>query len=276
MKRTPTQIRQIIQDKVIGKVKACHNEDGHWYQVDGSLKLTASVTTKLGVLNKPHLSKWQIRVALEWMQVGDRWERLNQKETSNEMLLGAMASPYDVRDEHGFVGTIAHQAAEDYIKEYLISEVQPESMTKFLPLNCDVRAIASTRGIEMFFKKNNIVPIASEILVADKKYAAGTLDFICLMNGKLTLIDFKTSNAIDEISYSMQVAAYKYFFEKMTGLKIQQCKILHLSKINDRFTVYRINDLKEAYKTFKNVCLIYDWINNPDKKVEKDVVRVVI
>jgi len=276
MKRTPEQVRKIIEEKVVGKVTSQHNDKGHYYQVEGGLGLTASVTTKLGILSKPHLSKWQIRVALEWMQVGDRWERFNQKDTSSDMLLGAMAAPYDVRDEHGFVGTIAHQAAEDYINHYLDTGIAPESMTKFLPSGCDARAVASTRGIEMFFKKNEIIPIASEILVADRKYAAGTLDFICLMNGKLTLIDFKTSNAVDEVSYSMQVAAYKYFFEKMTGLKIQQCKILHLSKSDDRFTVYKINNLKEAYRIFKNICLTYDWINDPSKKVEKDVIRVVI
>jgi hypothetical protein len=74
----------------------------------------------------------------------------------------------------------------------------------------------------------------------------------------------------------MQVAAYKYFFEAMTGIKIDKCIILHLSKDYDKFEVYKINALPQAWKIFKPVCSIYDWMYGKRDKIIKDIKRISI
>lgn len=192
------------------------------------------------------------------------------------MMNGAQTAHTDIRDDAGNVGTIAHNAAEAYINEWLATGIRPENIQAFSIANPDPRSVASMRAVESFFHKYEIIPLASEILVGDSRYSAGTLDFLCIMNGKLTLLDFKTSNAVDQISYSAQVAAYKYFFDKMTGLKIQQCKILHLSKDYDKFTVYKINKLPQAWRAFKQICAVYDWVYGPGEKIIKDVKKISI
>ena len=271
------KIQEIIKLKVTGVYEANHDTSGHRYLNTKTGHRLRSVTTKLQILSKPHLLRWAVKVAIEWLQVEDRWTRLNNEAWHEEMISGAQMAHLGIRDEAGGVGTIAHDAAERYENDWIASGEQPKDIKVFLPENADPRSVASARAVEMFFKKRNVIPIASEILVGDVRYSAGQLDLLCLLDGKLTLIDHKTSNGVDEISYAMQVAAYKYFFEKMTGLKIQQVKILHLSKDYDKFTIYNVKYLPQAFKAFRHVCGLYDWMyDNRKVKIEKDIKRLAI
>ena len=76
---------------------------------------------------------------------------------------------------------------------------------------------------------NNIVGLEIP-LFSDLLRVAGTCDCIADYNGKLSIIDFKTSRKpkkedwIDD--YYMQTFAYKLMFEEMTGVEIQQIVIL--------------------------------------------------
>jgi len=270
------KIQEVIKLKVLGVWEARHDTSGHRYANTITGHLQRSVTTKLQVLSKPHLIKWGIKMAIEWLLVEDRILRLKNEAWREEMISGAQLAHTDIRDTAGSIGTVAHDAAERYINEWIACFEQPKDIKTFLPENCDSRSVASARAVEAFLTQKNIVPIASEILVGDIRYSAGTLDFLCLMDGELTLIDFKTSNGVDQISYSAQVAAYKYFFEGMTKLKIKKCLILHLSKDYDKFTVYKINHIAKAWKAFKQICGVYDWMYSGGDKIIKDIKRISI
>lgn len=271
------KIQEIIRLQITGVWEPNHDGIGHRYLNIKTGHNQRSVTTKLGILSKPHLTKWAIRMGVEWLKIEDRWQRLNTEVSAEEMLSGAQMAHLDVRDDAGGVGTQAHNAIERYINEWIASGDRPEYIKSFAKPTDDARAIASMRAVEAFFIKRNIVPIASEILVGDIRYSAGTLDFLCLMDGILTLIDFKTSNSVDPVSYSAQVAAYKFFFEGMTGLKIKQTKILHLSKDYDKFTVYDVKYLPQAYRAFRQICGVYDWLSdNRKEKIIKDIKRLSI
>lgn len=279
MKNTLTleAIKENIAHNITGVWEAAHTEHGHRYLHVPSGKYQKSVTTKQGgVLAKPHLITWAVKMGAEWLLKEDRLNRLATERFRDDMIKGMQLAHTDIRDEAGGVGTLAHNAAERYINDWMASGVQPENIVAFAPTGCDPRAIASMRAVEAFFKKYDIVPIASEILVGDVRYSAGTLDFLCFMNGELALIDFKTSNAVDQVGYSTQVAAYKYFFEKMTGVKIKHCKILHLSKDYDKFEVYKVNNINKAWTAFKQICALYDWIYGTRDKITRDIKRIAI
>ncbi len=271
------EVKRVIQEKVIGVWEASHDDYGHRYRNMKTGHLQRSVTTKQGgVLSKPHLITWAVRMGAEWLLKEDRIQRIQTERFKDDMIKGMQIAHTDKRDDAGAVGTIAHNAAERYINDWIASGVRPENIRDFAPTNCDPRAIASMRSVEGFFRKHEIIPIASEILVGDIRYSAGTLDFLCFLNGKLTLIDFKTSNQVDQISYSTQVAAYKYFFEGMTGIKIEDCKILHLSKDYDKFEIWKVCNIAKAWKAFKQICSLYDWMYGKGDKIIKDIKRVSI
>jgi hypothetical protein len=72
----------------------------------------------------------------------------------------------------------------------------------------------------------------SEQPIASLQYQyAGTLDFVCMINGERWLVDFKTSNAI-HFSHQLQVLAYKQAYEESYGKKIDRCFVLRVGTIH--------------------------------------------
>lgn len=274
------QAQQVIKDKVEGVWIPEHTADGHFYRTkDGPLQ--PSVTTKLSILNKPHLLRWSIKQGIEWLEKEERWKYLSIPKMRNNYIKGAQEAYTEIRDDAGSVGTAAHDAIEKYIKHWIATGEQPRDVKQFFPyvdgrIMADPRSIASARGLEKLFKEKRVYPIASEILVGDPKVSAGTLDFLCIYDRCLELWDFKTSNRIDQTNYTLQVALYKKFFEQMTGLKIRRCRIIHVSKDYDKFDVYIVKRPAEAYRIGKKVCQIYDWMYDGREKIIKDIKKKVI
>lgn len=273
---TPEQIKQIIKDKVEGVWEARHTGSGHRYVHLPSGVYQNSVTTKLGILSKPHLAKWQIRMACEWLLKDDRMERLRSEQYRYEMMAGAMLAPFDIRDDASDVGHYAHSIIERWLNDIIASNSFIKDITTFAPGNCDPRAIAAARGVQKLHQDKKIIPIATEILVGDIRYSCGQLDYLCLWgNEGLTLVDWKSSNQVSQ-DYILQTVAYCKFLEGMTGLKIKKIKILHLDKGSDKYSIYKVSKINEAWKAFKNICIAYDWKINPKNKLEKDVKRIAI
>lgn len=61
------------------------------------------------------------------------------------------------------------------------------------------------------------------------RYFGGTLDGLYEINGKLYLIDYKTSNTIT-FKYCLQLAAYRYILRIEYGIEVDGVLILQLSK----------------------------------------------
>lgn len=146
-----------------------------------SKKQVPSVTTVLEILNKPALVYWSNNLGLEGIKVTE------------------------YVDDKAKIGSLSHFIVECYLKN-----LQPD----FTEFNAtDEQIELAKQCADKFFEWENcqaeFVPIASELqLVSEKHQYGGTCDCIAVLNGKLTLIDFKTCNAIyDEAR--QQVAAYK-------------------------------------------------------------------
>jgi len=270
------EIKQTIDEKITGVWIAEHDEYGHKYRNTRTNKTQVSVTTKLQVISRPHLIPWAVKCGALWLMEGDRAQKLLNPNATEAMIQGMQMASTDIRDSAGGLGTQAHNAIERYINEWTALGKLPEDIKAFAKPTDEAGAIASMRAAEKWFKSKDIVPVVAEILVGNDKFSAGQLDFLCLLDGELTLIDHKTSNSIDKNGYSMQVAAYKNFFEEMTGLKIKKAKILHLSKDYDKFEVWDVKNIPSAYKAFKFVCGLYDWMFSPKDKIIKDIKKLKI
>jgi len=124
-----------------------------------------------------------------------------------------------ISKESARVGTAVHQMAEFYLSNYIIKlkDEDKKIVDTFNRLRFLLGNINNIVGLE--------IPLFSDLL-----RIAGTTDCIAEYNGKLSVIDFKTSRRpkkeewIDD--YYMQTFAYKLMFEEMTGIEIQQIVIL--------------------------------------------------
>ncbi len=113
---------------------------------------------------------------------------------------------------------------------------------------------------------------AKEIQVYDY---AGQADYICEVDGKLVVADWKTTNTStynpDGIyaSYFAQLGAYSLAYEEMTGKEVKELYVVNLPKSGGEYKLKRLEDigltkhdaqayfltLRQAYELNKT----FDW-----------------
>ena len=101
-------------------------------------------------------------------------------------------------------------------------------------------------------------------MYSDHLQVAGTVDCIAEYNGRLSIIDFKTSKRVkshgDIHSYFMQTAAYAVMFEERTGIPVDRLVIIMsvddsdlLIFVENRDTwIGEFIDLRKDYAKLKN------------------------
>ena len=152
--------------------------------------LYPSVTTILDSGDKTFLNEWKARVG------EDEARRISARAASR--------------------GTRLHSICEDYIKgnSFTLSPFDKDTWLTFKPV---------VDRIE------RVVALETQ-LFSDKLRVAGTVDCVGVYNGKMSIIDFKTSKRLkskpDIPNYFMQTAAYACAWYEMTGEKINQLVIL--------------------------------------------------
>ena len=154
-----------------------------------------SITTVLSVRNKKGLFEWRKRV-------GEDVANYVARKAANR-------------------GTSVHHMCEDYLNNDFDEEKHKK---KFLPY-----VLFNQLKESVLQKVDNIY--AQECgLYSDKYKVAGRVDCIAEYDGKLSIIDFKTSSKerSDDWneSYYIQASAYAEMFEERTGIVIDQVAIL--------------------------------------------------
>jgi len=225
------------------------NPEGHpSYYLDN--KRLPSVTTIIGGnlgWNKRVLMAWQARLFREGKD------------------------PDKVREEACDIGTLIHTAIEHHI--YGQDEIDIEDV--------NMRDLAKmAKGLEQYTvweRLHDVQYLESEFAMGSKELGvAGTADAIAYVDGKLTLIDFKTSNRLNN-EMIVQLAAYKEMVEETSDYEIEQCIIVHISKGDDVIDADRVkshvidnNMIVEGLKIFKNLCYLHEI----DKKMKKYIKKL--
>lgn len=99
--------------------------------------------------------------------------------------------------------------------------------------------------------------------LSDKYRYAGTADFIGYVDGKLMLLDWKTSKAIYPDMW-LQLSAYIVAFEAITGERIESCGILQIRDGKKKYVTKTYDEMMEEFKIFK-ACLV---IHNKYRKIK--------
>ena len=159
-------------------------------------------------------------------------------EMSDEMLDDARSNFLNVSKEALSVGSIVHDHIEKYLKN---------GDESYMDLEGD--AFNAFTAFVEWTEKNEIKPVKLEHVIYSD-YWAGMLDFLGMYNGKLYVIDWKTSKAFyPEMRY--QVAAYRSV-AKMEPFEVEGCGILRLDKeTGEPF-------FKDTSKTYEKDLLIFN------------------
>ena len=154
-----------------------------------------SITTVLSVRNKKGLFEWRKRVG---------------EDVANYVARKAATR-----------GTHVHHMCEDYLNNDFDEEKHKK---KFLPY------VLFNQLRESVLQKIDNIYAQECGLYSDKYKVAGRVDCIAEYDGKLSIIDFKTSSKerSDDWneSYYIQASAYAEMFEERTGIAINQVVIL--------------------------------------------------
>lgn len=189
--------------------------------------------------------------------------RRNKGEKNNK---GKPITAWDVRKEWKLsgekassAGSLTHYEIEEYIRGNIDDCV------------CDVFTPKAKQAIKWLYKS----PLTNSSMVAEKKIydlelgLAGTIDLLCVREGSVTLVDWKTNKAISKKSkargsdakgfaglpnanyyhYQLQLTLYAYLLERK-GYKIDELLLVHL--LDDGVVVYEMDYNKKIIEEMLN------------------------
>ena len=230
----------------------------HTYRVDG--EYVPSVTTILGVINKPALMPWAAKEGARWFMentsiVPDQEDRDAYPVFADGMTLDGMyngirgafrATSKEARD----IGTAVHKWCEEAINWKLGNGEEPTMLT-------DERAVSAIDGFRDWIAQNNIEWVSSEERIYNREHNyAGTVDAVAYVNDEFCVIDFKTSTGIwDE--YFLQVAAYAEAVAQVHGDAIESAWILRFDKKTGEFEAKKSQDISADFKAFLGAQLLH-------------------
>jgi hypothetical protein len=270
-------IRSILDEKVVGAVVTEHTDDGHFYRHVASGEVYPSVTGLIIVPEAAQIKIWAVRQGLEYLQ--RHWYVLRKSpEIPKENYDAALMAHRDSFTESGDIGTQIHNAVEKWLKTWIACGKRPDNILDFVPQN-DVRVLFGARSAEKFCKDFNVEPIATEMFLVSQRYRfGGTFDFLCMIDGELTFVDWKSSNSADKPEYAMQTSAYWQMLFEMTGLRPKKILIVRLDKNSVKYEALKVEDRVRAFRAFKHSAKIYDWLNDGVSKLmpayPKEVIKI--
>ena len=173
-------------------------------------------------------------------------------------------------------GTYTHNAIEKYLKNNEMPNIE------FIPLMARESVDNAFGGFLEWYtrlkRKNKVDLIFSERKLICK-YFGGTLDCLLSINGKLWLIDFKTTNNVS-YKHFLQLAAYKYMLEDIEKISISGCLILQLDKRKKNFNEYILDLYNQKDKKYIEDCtetfmsIVYAYYNRMN--VESEFKEIIL
>ena len=150
-------------------------------------------------------------------------------------------------DEAANIGHHAHENIDSYLTD---------NNHKAIEASMPYQSYNAYQSFLQWF--NTICSIATvRVIFHEKtltcKYFGGTLDGLYEINGKIYLVDYKTSNHIT-FNYCLQLAAYRYMLRTELGIEIDGCIILQLAKESISYNEFVLNFNNNEHLKFINDC----------------------
>ena len=160
-------------------------------------------------------------------------------------------------EEAASIGSCAHENIDNFLSNKPIETSMPHqshnAYQSFLKWFYDVSNIAN---VKVIFHEKTVTC----------KYFGGTLDGLYEINGKIYLVDYKTSNHVT-FKYILQLAAYRYMLRNELGIEIDGCIILQLSKDAVSYNEFVLNFDNVNHLNYINDCesaflsLVFSYYN---------------
>lgn len=172
------------------------NEARHRYELDG--KRIPSVTTILGVINKPGLPYWAAKlVAEEAITHHSHWgARIDSGEHADSIIRDLKSAPWRQRDDAANRGTRIHTVLE--------------AAATGDPTACPTDLMGMATAAIDLLDRLDLQPTHTEARLYNREHwYAGTADLIATIGGETWLLDWKSSRSLHD-THIMQLEAYAH------------------------------------------------------------------
>lgn len=236
-----------------------YKDSNHTYTSKSNGKLWPGVTSIIGNLDKPFLKAWATKENYLYMVANHEAVRealLSENLDAYEAICLEAKNAYLKKAKSAATsGTTAH----DWIDQYIGAKI--EGVAQFNEPIEDEKAREAVSQFLEWEKANNVEWIAGDTVIGSAIHEfGGKLDAIAIIDGKRTLIDFKTSNQISK-DYFLQTAAYQLALEEM-GYKCEQRLILRIPKDGKEFeTLIVSTPLDLDIETFLALRQVQRWVS---------------
>ena len=235
---------------------AKQDKNGRRYYTDpNTLKRVPSVTTIIGVLNKPLLVPWAAKVSAEYAV--DNWPELSR--LPYEALVNAIKAAHrNSRDTAANLGDSIHLYAEAYLKGEPTPAITDENES----------AIGALFG---FFGTHKPELLGAEISIWSEKGYAGTFDLLSRMGGETWLLDYKTGKGIYP-EVGLQLAALgkgdRILNDELDVMpKIDRYGVIHVRPDHEYngesvaafARLHEVHMIEESYSAFLSAIDLYNW-----------------
>lgn len=220
----------------------------HVYKINGTY--ANGVTTALGIINKPFLIQWAAKMAADHVKATIVPGQALDEVQIQQLVDGAKNAHRKTRDGAADMGT--------YIHNYIEAFVRGEEPGK--PINPKLLRVVDK--FHDWWDENDIEIITPEqVLCSPTHMLAGTADLTCKLNGKLTILDWKTGSGIYPEMF-LQLAAYAMMYEEEHGVHIEQIGVVNASiknmfqvdiRPNDSFYKQMYLEALQLYKSSKQL-----------------------
>lgn len=243
-----------------------HTRKGRMYEIDG--KEYPSVTTILQAIGKPALVNWAAKVEREMvLEVSAGLYKDARPGMSEAAWITSMQSRLTKAKAHqkelakaGDIGKQAHAWIEWQLKAHMLIEPGPP------PVISDAARWA-VMAWEDWSKSVDFKPVFVEQVVYSEKYNyAGTLDLLAEVNGKLTVLDWKTGKAVYPEAH-LQNAAYRQAIREMGHGDPVQGIIVRLPKVetDPEFEAVEALPEPECFDIFLHILNLWQWTTKMDR-----------
>jgi ATP-dependent exoDNAse (exonuclease V) beta subunit len=167
-------------------------------------------------------------------------------------------------------GTKVHEMVEQYLNGQEV-----KFLDKYNNPKCDVDVWKMFLRFVEFWETYNPKLIETEVhLFSDEFEVAGTCDLICEIEGKIWLIDVKTSNMMHD-TYPLQTSIYGQCYKECYGVDIENYGILWLKSSKRKFKKDKMTgkgwemvlperSQEENLEIFKLIKKLFDLVNPND------------
>ena len=223
-------------------IKLAPTLGNHWYEISRGGKFVSCVPSATTILQSyptsPQLLKWLAE---------NGWSESQR-----------------IKNEAGSKGTRVHTAIETLLNGNTLDQIN-FSLEEWYKIYCFTRWYADY--------KPEIISL--EMPIFSKKYGyAGRTDCICKIDGRIHLVDWKTSRSIHK-NFFLQFAAYAHAIEEMTDLKIAETAGIQLGAANKNgYRMVLSKCWPDDFERFLDVKRIWEYDNGIDEDHEAPVLNL--